>query len=462
MHAKRLRQTWTGLMGQLALCAMLTIGLVALCAGCRPPIAPAGPTPSPPGATPPAGTPGDAGASEPTAAADDPAEPMTPEQVVERFYTWYIGYTQNAGDPLADRAYGSSEYVAEEMVHRADEASEDPFLHAADVPGEVSVEGTLISDQEATVAVREIWNPGTRHELIQELEVLLRLVDGRWRIADVTVEMAPEEVVEAFYWWYTGYPGDPTTDRIYRSSAYVTPEFSRKADEVIASSGQDVHDPFVCAQDIPTRFTIEEALVSPDEASVLVRTGLEDHSFSVQLRQTGGRWAISDVVCPWIKADEGEPAAAWQTYVDEDYHFQIGYPETWIYEERSPVPPDTEPPEELKALKRLLAFKPRDWSGPEPPLYVQATQGTEEEFRRIYPPTALSEELEINGHAVVRTADDLGEAQLVRYTFQSPTDQTIRIVVIDAISGFPDRAQGDADAVEIVRQILHTFEFSTW
>ncbi len=473
---------WHHVRGQLArltLSALLTIGLTAVGAGCSPPAAPAGHTPSPSQAPPPAATPGGTDPSEPTAVADDPVEPLTPEQVVERFYTWYIGYIHNEGDPIADRAYRSSEYVTQEIIDRVDEADvdrasadvdqHDPFLHAAVVPQEYTIEEALISGQEATVVVREMWDPGTRHELIQEIEVLLRLVDGWWKIANVTVAMTPEEVVEAFYWWYTGYPGDPTTEQIYQSSVYVTQEFSQKADEVITSPGQDAYDPFVCAQDMPKRFTVEEALVSPDEASVLVHTGLEEHEFSVQLRQVGGRWAISDVVCPWIRASEEQSTANWQTYVDEQYHFQIRFPETWIYEERSPVPPGTEPPEELEALKRLLIFEPQDWTGPEPPLYVQATRGTEEEFQRIYPPTAPSERLEINGHRAIKAVDDLGEGQLVRYTFQSPTDENIRIVIIDSISGFPGRIQDNADldqasaeVVEVVQQILHTFEFEAW
>ena len=41
-------------------------------------------------------------------------------------------------------------------------------------------------------------------------------------------------------------------------------------DEIIASFDKGGYDPFLCAQDIPGEFAIEKAVVSGDQASVIV------------------------------------------------------------------------------------------------------------------------------------------------------------------------------------------------
>jgi hypothetical protein len=400
---------------------------------------------------------------------EDP-EPLTPEQVVESFYGWHVGYIQNVGNPMADKAYRSSEYLTEEFVRKVDgviasfdEGGYDPFLCAQDVPGEFIVEEAAVSGEAASVVMRETWNPGTQYELTQNLEVSLRLVDGRWKIADITVRMTPEEVVEGFYWWYIGYPGNPMVDGAYRSSEYLADEFVQKVDAIAASFDQGGYDPFLCAQDVPGEFTIEEAVVSGDGASLAVHTSFEGHTFTVELRQVDRRWKISDVICPRIETVEAgkeEPTASWQVFADDEHGFQVRFPENWIYEERPPVPPEMEVPEELKALKQLLLFEPQGWNGTASPLVINVTEGTEEEFGQIYGPATSTEELEINGYAVVKAIEELGEVRAIRYIFQSPSDETVRIVVIDSISGSPERAEGSEDVVKTVRQMLSTFEFT--
>jgi len=281
--------------------------------------------------------------------------------------------------------------------------------------------------------------------------------------------MTPEQVVESFYGWHIGYiqnVGNPLADGAYRSSEYLSEEFVRKADGIIASFDEGGYDPFLCAQDVPGEFTVEEAVVSGDGASLAVHTSFEGHTFTVELRQVDGRWKISDVICPGTETGETgeagkeEPAASWQVFADEEHGFQVRFPENWTYEERPPVPPEMEVPEELKALKRLLLFEPQGWDGTAPPLTINVTEGTEEEFGQIYGPATSVENLEINGYAVVKAIEDLGEMRAIRYIFQSPSDENVRIVVIDSISGSPERAEGNEDVVEIVRQMLSTFEFT--
>lgn len=115
----------------------------------------------------------------------------------------------------------------------------------------------------------------------------------------------PETVVESFYNWYIGYPGNPLVDGAYRSSEHLTTEFVRKVDEIIASFDKGGYDPFLCAQDVPGSFTVDKAVVSGEEARVVVHgiwnpgTQYElNHGVTVILRMVNGQWKIADVICP--------------------------------------------------------------------------------------------------------------------------------------------------------------------
>jgi hypothetical protein len=113
-----------------------------------------------------------------------------PEAVVTNFYRWYTGYP---GNPMVDRVYRSNEYLTGGLIEKVDgiidsfdRGGYDPFLCAQDVPGEFAIEGAAVLGEEASVVVHGIWNPGTQYESTNDVNVSLRLVDGEWRIADVT------------------------------------------------------------------------------------------------------------------------------------------------------------------------------------------------------------------------------------------------------------------------------------
>lgn len=106
-----------------------------------------------------------------------------PERVVENLYRWYL---------TADAPYQSSGYLTRDLVRRMDEASAsferygaDPFLCAQDVPADFTVEGIGVSGEEASVVVHQVWNPRSEYELTRDVEVELRLVSGRWKIASI-------------------------------------------------------------------------------------------------------------------------------------------------------------------------------------------------------------------------------------------------------------------------------------
>ena len=113
------------------------------------------------------------------------APELSPHEVVTRFFRWYIGYP---GNPLADREYRESPYLANSFVQELDSLDgglrADPILLAQDVPERFSVEEAEISDDEATVTISLYWggNPTPT-----ERRVDLDLIDGEWKISDVSL-----------------------------------------------------------------------------------------------------------------------------------------------------------------------------------------------------------------------------------------------------------------------------------
>jgi hypothetical protein len=93
-------------------------------------------------------------------------------------------------------------------------------------------------------------------------------------------------------------------------------------------------------------------------------------------------------------------------------------------------------------------------------LHIQVTEGTAEEFGWLYVPATSTESLEINGQVVIKETEDIGGVQVVRYVFQSPTDERVRIVALDYISGFPERAEGSDEVVDALQRIVHTVVFA--
>jgi len=109
----------------------------------------------------------------------------TPEQVVESFYNWYLSYTQNTGNVLADRAYQASEHLTEAFVKKVDKllasfdkGGYDPFLCAQDVPQSFIIKDTVVSGDAAQVVVRTSFE-GHR------FTVTLRRTDEVWKINGV-------------------------------------------------------------------------------------------------------------------------------------------------------------------------------------------------------------------------------------------------------------------------------------
>jgi hypothetical protein len=274
--------------------------------------------------------------------------------------------------------------------------------------------------------------------------------------------------VQGFYDWYlnssayvehTGERLNPLVDGGYRSSPYLTEGLMQKVGAIVAAFDKGGFDPFLCAQDVPESFSHEEPVVSGDIARVVVHTSFEGHAFTVALLREGGAWKMSDVLC---EVDEAEETSfeGWQTFSDDGYSFQLRYPPSWTFEELGLWPPE-ETPDAEKALKRVLVFQPQGWDGVAPPLHIQVTQGTEEEFALLHVPPSATEELTINGNRVVKAVEALASGlDVIRYVFTSPNDETVRIVLLDYISGFPERLVGNEDVAQLLLQTLSSLQFT--
>lgn len=247
-----------------------------------------------------------------TARAQDTPQPSDPAEVVQAFYDWYLDYIgtdEVIQNPLVTQAYHDSAYLTAGFVQRTDEllasftsGGYDPFLQAQAIPFKIVVGPVEYSDEQQTATVRTYTSfPG------QILEVLLNAVDGSWLIDDIARAdiTSPEDVAGSFYTGYIGYPfaGDefrnPMLDGIYRASPLVTERMIAQADALITPEEIIIADPFLCAQDIPTGFTVEPARYSGDdtEADVVLRTTFENHAVTVLLVRQDEAWQINDVIC---------------------------------------------------------------------------------------------------------------------------------------------------------------------
>ncbi len=299
-------------------------------------------------------------------------ESLTPQQVTENFYNWYLATIGDRSDgsftnPLVEGLYRDSEYLTADFVARIDETLAgftkggfDPILLAQDIPVSFEVQEPSINDGTATVVVLRTWggnpdpDPMVVH-LVQE--------NGRWLIDNVTpfevpvtnppVEPeTPDAVVRAFYDWYLAYIGDPATDnfrnpmvdKAYHDTPYLTESFVGHIDDLLASFEGGGYDPFLCAQAIPTEMAPDVTFARNGMASVAVRSSFPNHMVVVDLRPEGESWVISNITCAmdpagvatafytWYLGYMGDRAAAdfRNPLVDKAYHDHPMLAESWV------------------------------------------------------------------------------------------------------------------------------------
>ncbi|MGI5827433.1 MAG: GerMN domain-containing protein [Patescibacteria group bacterium] len=122
---------------------------------------------------------------------------------------------------------------------------------------------------------------------------------------------SPEEIVEAFYSWYLQYEGNVMSSGAYKTSDYLSEEFRTKVDGIIASFDKGGYDPFLCAQDKPSGFTVETDIVSEDKTTVTVNL-VQNFSGNgrvvpVIVKEVVGEWKITDVNCQAVAQKVAQP-----------------------------------------------------------------------------------------------------------------------------------------------------------
>jgi len=118
----------------------------------------------------------------------------------------------------------------------------------------------------------------------------------------------PADVVASFYGWYLDHAGydaesgtmrNPLVDGSYAAREELSPALVDEVDALLASfrEGGAGYDPLLCAQDIPTEFSVNTSSISESVAEVRVETSFVGHSFLVMLEKTGSEWTITAVRC---------------------------------------------------------------------------------------------------------------------------------------------------------------------
>ncbi|MFW6069599.1 MAG: DUF3828 domain-containing protein [bacterium] len=282
--------------------------------------------------------------------------PLTPEGVVQLFYNWYFGqgdgdhavgsvsYVLAAeGNPLADRTYRQSPYLAPSFIadidallaemedSPPDSARYDPFLHAVNHPRGFFVV-TQQTTREGDTAVVPVQLSYGQQQVTIEVQVTRQ--DGRWLIGDVAGDLPDEATAAAqvvslfsetyFGRWYAyaeeqglAHTGDMDLSGfldqigdIYENSPFLSQAFANAAREKLTAGGEAV-DPFFLAPGIPATMEVDDVWTEGDRAEVRLlqrwHEGHETRPLTVTLVREGGRWLIDGVVAPAGEAIQPAP-----------------------------------------------------------------------------------------------------------------------------------------------------------
>ena len=137
----------------------------------------------------------------------------------------------------------------------------------------------------------------------------------------------PQQVVEEFYRWHMSYPGNPLVDRAYRDSDYLADSFIQEVDELLDSFDKGGYDPFLLAQDIPVKITVDDAVIEDDVATVLTHQefgGNPDlRPIEVELVFVDGVWQIKGIMAPSLAGSQ--PAMAPAQVVEGFFSWYLAY-----------------------------------------------------------------------------------------------------------------------------------------
>jgi len=72
----------------------------------------------------------------------------------------------------------------------------------------------------------------------------------------------------------------------------------------------------------------------------------------------------------------------------------------------------------------------------------------------------MEETLDINGIEAIWGVEVVSdEIQLIRYVFQDPHNETVRVVLNDNFGGFAERRAADPEITDLIPRVVATFVF---
>lgn len=150
--------------------------------------------------------------------------------------------------------------------------------------------------------------------------------------------------------------------------------------------------------------------------------------------------------------EQSEEVQGWAVLWDPEIGFELRYPEGWLVGEAEVTDKDA-------PVTRVYTLEPADWDEEWTPILVEASEGSEEDFRRIYSEPAESEDRTIG--PLTYAYESAGkEGSIENFAvFQDPENPDLRVVVRDVLTGFPDRAAAHGDAGPLVEQVIESFRW---
>lgn len=280
----------------------------------------------------------------------------------------------------------------------------------------------------------------------------------------------PVETLAEFYHWYTSYPGSPLDRYSYRSNEFIRPyltaDLVRRVDQTLATwNEQEVYDPFLCGQPLPTKLEYELDDIEGERADVLVRRyypgSVQPAVMLVELVQDDGKWRIDNTRCR-VAGEPAEPLGSvptvhvapagtstpfpgnWHTY-RSSHNFRVAFPSGWeVREDWVSEPFDNDP------IDGYVDFVGVDGSVP---VALVLSTGSMASFRLVFPePEGKPRTRIINGYEVLMEEHFNGEQYAI---FLHPDDDERRVALRVITRG----RSLDANTRAILDRILASFTF---
>jgi hypothetical protein len=385
--------------------------------------------------------------------------PASPQETVEAFYSWYLGYIGAEGEPrnpLVERAYRAGPYLDPRFIADIDlmlEQNEivfDPFLCAQDIPAQVDAIASYDNGARPVVLAESSFSG---HYILVDL---VRANFNQWAIRNITCGNSPAGVAKAFYTWALDYMTsqgelrNPWVDGAHRQSPFLSQGLIQELDELYASAEMIPADPVFMAQDLPRNFTTA-ACPEADCALVNMQFGESTvHQLQLELVSEEGSLRIDSI----SRSSSPQPAEleGWLPLVDEQYGYAVRYPAGWIVNGLNIA--DQHTPEQYP-LMRSLSFLP-ERAAEFPPFNLDVVIWPNADLSQAYSIGQMLEETQVNGYTAQVYRSDPG---IIYYVFQHPSRPDHWIILGDYATQFPGREQLARSVAGLFQSFVSTIAF---